>query len=308
MLSGVNHHFELITPYLGYGAMPPRGWRSIVEFPLVILVGGTGSGKSVAIQQLMQRWHPGALHLLPNRRELTDRLVVAPLQRADGQEVKALGRMEKLAYIRRYRKSYPAGLAYAFAQLWVDGRLLDGHGLLIFDGLRGEEEVRYAVDALPLARFAALDAPVFVRLCRLVERNDIYDAVSALSSRPPTQPAPNLGAEASLCERLAVADACGMFSPEEEEALLGLLNSGQVAEKDLRDRLKVLAGEHSLYDVGAAIRLLEQLAPARTQVVDTTTHNPHQVGERLLAFITLAFEGVLSAPTQQLESTSSLPQ
>jgi hypothetical protein len=291
-----NHRFETITPTLGSGAVPPPGWRPIGEFPLLIMVGGTGSGKSVAIQEITRRWHPDALHVLPNRRELTDRLVVAPLQRADGLEVRALGRMEKLAYIRRFRERHPSGLAYAFAQLWADGSRLNGNDLLVFDGLRGEEEVRFAVEALPQARFAALDAPVFVRLCRLVERRDAYDTISG----PPTRPLPNV-AEGMLCERLGVPDACGMFSLEEEAALLGLLAGGQVTEKDLRDRLKVLAGEHSLYDVRAAIRLLEQLAPQRTLVVDTTTHNPQQVGERMLAFISLAFKGLLSAPRQQLD-------
>lgn len=300
---GGNHPFENLTPYLGIGETPPEGWRAITAFPLLILVGGSGVGKSVAIQQLTQRWHPEALYMLPNRRELTDRLVVAPLQRADGAEVKALGRMEKLAYIRRFRQLHPPGLAYPFAHLWVDGRLLDGRGLLVFDGLRGEEEVRFAAAALPQARFAAFDAPVFVRLCRLINRNDAYDSVSGFPARPASKtvqitdggPLNSDGTNhrdpqnsTSLCERLGVPEACGMFSPAEEEALHGLLASGEVAEKDLRDRLKVLAGEYGLYDVEAAIRILNDLAPDRTVTIDTVTHNPQQVGERLFAFINLA--------------------
>ncbi len=316
-----NHPFESLTPYLGapvgVGQPPPKGWREITAFPLLILVGGSGVGKSVAIQQLTQRWYPEALHILPNRRELTDRLVVAPLQRADGVEVKALGRMEKLAYIRRFRQMHPPGLAYPFAHLWVDGSLLDGRSLLVFDGLRGEEEVRFAAAALPQARFAAFDAPVFVRLCRLINRNDAYDSVSGSPARPasnagPLRPASNAGPlrpasnggplnsdpqnSTNLCQRLGVPEACGMFSPAEEEALHGLLTSGDVTEKDLRDRLKVLAGEYGLYDVEAAIRILNDLAPERTVTIDTVTHNPQQVGKRLFAFIALAFKGLLSAP------------
>ncbi len=295
---GGNHPFENLTPYLGIGETPPEGWRAITAFPLLILVGGSGVGKSVAIQQLTQRWHPEALYVLPNRRELTDRLVVAPLQRADGAEVKALGRMEKLAYIRRFRQLHPPGLAYPFAHLWVDGRLLDGRGLLVFDGLRGEEEVRFAAAALPQARFAAFDAPVFVRLCRLINRNDAYDSVSGSPARPLLNNGLQNGT--NLCQRLGVPEACGMFSPDEEEALHGLLASGEVAEKDLRDRLKVLAGEYGLYDVEAAIRILNDLAPERTVTIDTVTHNPQQVGKRLFAFIALAFKGLLSAPAQSI--------
>ncbi len=49
--------------------------------------------------------------------------------------------------------------------------------LLIFDGLRGKNEVTHAVELLPQARFLFLHAPDEVRVNRLLSRGDVFDRV-----------------------------------------------------------------------------------------------------------------------------------
>ena len=146
----------------------------------------TGVGKSTTVQSLADEGL--AFHLLPNRRLLTSRLIVAPLLREEGEEnkkVQELSRMERLPYIRRYRKRHPGGMAHALSQWQIDPT--QRGQLLLFDGLRGENEVRYAINALPLAKFVLLDAPDVIRAQRLLKRRDPYDQLGS----PSQDKAPN---------------------------------------------------------------------------------------------------------------------
>ena len=44
--------FQSIAPYLAVGSQPVFGWRSINTYPLVILVGVTGVGKSTLLNEM----------------------------------------------------------------------------------------------------------------------------------------------------------------------------------------------------------------------------------------------------------------
>ena len=72
------HQVISVGPGLAYGDPLPDGWLSIGGRPLLILVGVTGVGKSTTLDYLQQ----SALRfsLLPDRRELTDRLIIGYLQ------------------------------------------------------------------------------------------------------------------------------------------------------------------------------------------------------------------------------------
>ena len=90
---------------------------------LLILVGLTGTGKTTAVNAL--RGQGCRFLLLPNRRDLTDRLIIAHLQQRDGVPVAPVpDRTQRFAYTRRYRELYPGGMAYAVGEwLMVNGQL-----------------------------------------------------------------------------------------------------------------------------------------------------------------------------------------
>lgn len=259
------HQFVAVGPGLAYGDPRPAGWLSIQNRPLLILVGVTGVGKSTTLDYLQQ----SALRfsLLPDRRALTDRLIIGYLQTVDGLPVQPVkDRRERFAYTRRYHQLFPGGMSHALSQLVVDTA---AHAdWLCFDGLRGEGEVAHAARVLPQARFVVLDAPDLVRVQRLLGRSDRFDQISSNGAISTATSGQN-----SLAA-VGVADGDALFTPDEITALLQSaappVGSGTIAVEELRAKLQIVVEERRNYDPQAAIAYLKAHASDRTLLIDTT--------------------------------------
>jgi hypothetical protein len=266
------HQLISVGTGLAYGDPLPDGWLLIGGRPLLILVGVTGVGKSTTLDYLQQ----SALRfsLLPDRRELTDRLIIGYLQTVDGLPVQPVkDRRERFAYTRRYHQLFPGGMSHALSQLVVDTAAHPDW--LCFDGLRGEGEVAHATRVLPQARFVVLDAPDLVRVQRLLGRSDRFDQISSNTSSTATNGQNSLAA-------VGVADGDALFTADEIAALLQLaappVGSGIIAVEELRAKLQIVVEERRNYDPQAAIAYLKAHAPDRTLLIDTT-----QVAARVAA-------------------------
>lgn len=270
---------EEIEPYLGAERPVPPGWQPIVAMPMLIMVGGMGAGKSTTVNALADAGC--AFRLLPNRRTLTNLLIVAPLQREDNLPVQILDRTGRLPYIRRYRERHPAGLAHAIADLYIrlDQRDTSCNHLLVFDGLRGEDEIRYAVEALPLARYVMLDTPDIVRIERILERHDPYDRFSSEPwSRNPSSWPDTVDSFAAIGE----PGAANVFTADDERELLAMVRDGHVSVDEMRDKLRLIVTERSLYRLEDTMAALHELAPDRTHIIDTTRYSPAQIAQKIL--------------------------
>ncbi len=266
--------FQPIAPGVGVGEPAPAGWRTLDTCPLLILVGVTGVGKSTVLKHLTQTGLNYSL--IPDRRDLTDRLIIAAIQAADGDPITPVtDRSLRFAYTRRYRQRYPGGMADALAQVYIAPDLTSSP--LIFDGLRGANEVTAAAARLPRARFAMLDAPDWVRVQRLINRRDSFDRVavpSADAAHPPQS-----------FDALGVPDAASLFSPAEAAELLGWLQSGQLATADLRAKLQIVVDERRSYDPAETLAALQRHAPDRLLHLDTVALSPAQVAERIQTWL-----------------------
>ncbi|MBX3001247.1 MAG: hypothetical protein KF893_22190 [Caldilineaceae bacterium] len=248
----------------------PAADRSIVDLPLLVLVGVTGVGKSTTLKALAEIGQ--RFTLLPDRRALTDDTIIATLQREDGLPPQPVtDRVQRFDYTRRYRERYPGGMAHALTQLRVDARMAEE--ALCFDGLRGAEEVRYAAAHLSRARFLVLDAPDRLRVERLLGRADSFDRVENKNSQPTLS-----------AGTLDLPGIDEIFSAEDQRALLSLVERGEVSAEDLRAKLTIVIAERRNYDPAAAIAELHQSAPDRTLVIDTALHRPADVAQQIVAF------------------------
>jgi len=287
--------FTLLDDQTAIGGPAPDGWTPITARPLLVLVGVTGAGKSTTLDALAAAGL--GYRLLPDRRLLTDLLMIPQMQRAAGEPVAPVhDRKQRFALTRAYRERYPGGMGHALAQLLVDGappsqftihnsqftiqlrraRGEESANLLLFDGLRGENEVRHAAQALPLARFVMLDAPDAVRVARLMGRHDPFDQLAAAAPAP--------GATAENFAALGVAEAVGLFTAAEEAALLHLAQTA-AARDGLRRSLAIVAEERRNYDPAATRAALLAAAPDRALVVDTAAHAPAAVAQQILALL-----------------------
>jgi len=267
------HPFTRLTADVGYGTPPLDRWQPIATRPLLVLVGVTGVGKSTTMEALS---HAGLVyHQMPDRRALTDRIIIPQMQEAAGEPVEPVSdRARRFAYTRDYRAQHPGGMGEALASLFVDAQVTPG--LLLFDGLRGANEVSFAATALPYAHFIVLEAPDVVRVIRLMNRNDPFDMIAARPAGPSAQ-------QPGRFADLVLPDAAALFSEQEQHALLELVDAGDVTKDDLRAALAIVVEERRNYDPVATRRALEEVAADRTLVVDTVADAPHDVALRVIA-------------------------
>ncbi len=250
---------------------PP--FAPLTRFPLVIVVGLTGVGKSTVIEALQ---NDVDFTLLPNRREITDDVIIAPLQQADGHPPQIVAdRIKRFEYTARYRAEYPGGMAHALSRLAINPTQVSP--LLIFDGLRGLNEVEHAVAYFPQARFIVLDAPDTVRLSRLLQRADAFDAAKIQLS----------AANQDLMTRLmSIQDIESVFSREQLQQLAQVAHTVDMSTNEVIKKVSIIAEERRNYDSGAAREYLTGALPARQAlVVDTATQSPQAVAERVKAWV-----------------------
>ncbi len=275
-MSPMNAQFQLLEDGLGAGP-PPAGWSAIVDMPVLVLVGVTGVGKSTAVNALRSRWH-GAF-LLPNRRKIADLLVIPTVQGWDGEPPGAVtDRRRRFDYTRRYRQRHPGGLAHALSRLVLPRPPAGAPALHIFDGLRGADEVAFAAQSLPLARFAVLHAPDVVRVERLLQRQDAFDHVADLNA-------------AAGFRWEDAAQGRELFTQEEQDRLAALVRRGEVDGAEIAAKVAIVAAERRNYDPHAAAEILRREALDRTVVVDTTTHSPAEAAAAIGSLLHAAAGG-----------------
>lgn len=230
------------------GEPAPSNAPLLPEVPLLILVGLTGVGKTSLIEQL-------CFATLPDRRDLVDRHVFPLYGYATGDQ---LDRSERFALTRRFRQEHPGGVAEILARC----RAVPTWPLL-FDGLRGEDEVRFALEHLPRSFFIVLEARDLTRLSRLLTRGDTFDRVQIDSTSLHT----------------ARELAKGVLSEGElEEAL-----RWNISTQDLTAKLKIVAEERKNYDPAGTRRAL--LGSSRALFLDTETLSIAQEAAAIRTFV-----------------------
>jgi hypothetical protein len=166
-------------------------------------------------------------------------------------------REERFRLTRRFREEFPGGVAEVLARGFVEPRFP-----LLFDGLRGEAEVAYALEHLPKALFVVLHAREATRLKRLLSRQDAFDRVEL---RPEER-----------AELRALAE--GVLSPGELEEALALAPWEEVLAK-----LKIVAEEKRNYNPLGPLRLLED--HPRALILDTERLSLEEEVEAVRGFL-----------------------
>ena len=237
----------------------PAQARSLADCPLIVLVGVTGVGKSTALAAL-----PPMFRVLPDRREITDAVMLWP------QAGRAVSdRQERFTLTARYRQTHPGGMAQALGELWAAPQAGEQ---LVFDGLRGLGEVRYAAEQCAGWRFVNLHAPDLLRLRRLLGRHDAFDRAAGAPSA------------SDLLSGLQQLEGVGsVFTPAELEQMAALQQHFSPAE--ILSKARIVLSERQHYDPEAAREYLLKLPAGRVLDLDTGILTPGEVARRTLAWL-----------------------
>lgn len=268
-LMNASDSFRLITPEIGFNPRNNtlRNWRSITEYPLLILVGLTGVGKTTTTDILLNS--ELNFTLLPNRRILTDQVIFPTITNSKDP---ILCRIQRLELTRQYQQLYPAGMAYILSKLQVKMQL--NNSLLIFDGLRGENEVSYAAKMLPNAHFIVLEASNHIRLQRLINRQDTFDYINNYRS----ESLPKINHKINL----NIPEFSNLLTPTQQQEWLTLINQGKIEITELKDKLKIIAKEQQNYDIITSRNSLRKIAPQRTLAVNTAFYSSQQIAQIII--------------------------
>lgn len=224
---------------------------------MLFLMGLTGVGKSTAVHALQTSGTP--LTLLPNRRALTDELIIPEMQRAAGEPARPVtDRLERFELTKRYREAHPGGMVRALSR-YLEGHPHEGADTLVFDNLRGLDEAQAGVEMFPEARFVLLDAPPLTRVSRLVERRDGFDQV--VTTRFGNTPFDE--------QLMALKGFDEVFDPFD----LALELQGR-AEDDVLKAVHIILGEARNYDMTAAAEHLHKTKDAESFLYLNTAKLP----------------------------------
>ncbi|OFY95590.1 MAG: hypothetical protein A2309_04915, partial [Bacteroidetes bacterium RIFOXYB2_FULL_35_7] len=239
-------------------------------FPLYILIGLTGSGKSTLIKNLTKTLHH--LTVLPNRREITSKCIIEPLQLFSGKPIAELQRTDRYFYVSRFREFYPEGMAYILDNIYIKN---NNYPCLIFDGLRNYNEVKYAIEKFPKAFFIALTTSDFSRMNRLMYREDPYDILSRPCYRIPEKKITKLS---EIDELFSVFD----FSEIEKNKIIDLINASNDEFYKVSGFLKILAKDKQLNNLYSSIALLKKYALGKSCIYNNTYSEATEIAEKVL--------------------------
>lgn len=144
---------------------------------LIFIVGQTAVGKSTTLEALQASAE--SFTLLPNRRQLTDDIIIPEIQQDLAQpQQQVKDRVERFALTKAYREKHGSGMIHALERYFAS--LESSHsGTVVFDNIRGLTEVKAAHETFQDARFVFLFAPPLVRLKRMLARQDAFDKAGA---------------------------------------------------------------------------------------------------------------------------------
>ena len=267
--------FQLIQPDVGAGSPLPDSWRPLARLSAPDPRRRNGRRQEHGLAHLAEFGLDYAL--LPDRRidRSPDHLRHAGPGSGPIQPVTDRGL--RFDYTRRYREQYRGGMAHALAQVSASP-VLAGR-LLLFDGLRGANEVQHAAQALPQARFAMLEAPDAVRVQRLLGRRDAFDTIRVMPSGDLDATGPQNLAD------LGLPEAAGLLPEEDTAHLIGWVRQGAISADDLRAKLRIVLEERRSYDPAATRAALEQAAPSRALFLDTVALSPSEVATAIAGWL-----------------------
>ena len=273
-----NLFFEHLSPGVGVGFPVPKGWLPITSFPLLIIVGMTGVGKSTITKVLAEEGLD--FTLLPNRRILTERVIISPMLKIQEKLVQPHCRIKRLSYTRLYREYFPGGMGHILASLHINPQ--EVNSMLVFDSLRGENEVRYAAKALKNAKFVMLTAPNTVRLERLLKRHDSFDWIASQELNDHRQIVPEA---LTNFASLGVPEASDYFTPKEEQEILELVKKQVVTGVELRDKLKIFVEESQNYDSVPTKQVLEAMDTSDRSLIIDTIASPQESAKAIISLL-----------------------
>jgi hypothetical protein len=155
---------------------PQAGFVALRSTPMLMLAALTGTGKSTTLDALAARRSSGEIDYvddIPSRREVADLIAIPTAQALLKEAIEPVkDRTARFRYTRTFAESVAGGMARAFSWLYYRP---EGETPIVSEGIRGGDEIGFALENYPAWRIAELALNPLTRLQRLSTRNDGFD-------------------------------------------------------------------------------------------------------------------------------------
>lgn len=246
--------FFKLSDTIGAGDIKNDQYRPLDQFFSCILVGVTGAGKTTLKTGLLKKYR---FYPLPGRRTLTDRIILPLMQQNDETHGPVNDRNRRFAYTKGFREIHRGGMGYLLSRIKIKD--INCSTPVLFDGLRGIDEIRYASKAILSAFFIVLTAPDHIRIKRLMSRQDPFDKIKG---------------------RITASDVAQfekICSSRQQKELFEYAKKIGISETALYEKAKIVIKEKKNYDPEAAGGFLSGTVPDRTIVIDSSKLSPRQI-------------------------------
>jgi hypothetical protein len=148
----------------------------LAECQVVMLVALTGTGKTTTLNKLAEISNDDVsdrMKIIPSRREVADWISIPTAQVLLGEPIEHVtDRVQRFHYTRMFAEHVSGGQARAFS--WINVST-DYQGNILSEGIRGENEIRYALEHCHGWQIVELALHPIIRLKRLSSRDDVFD-------------------------------------------------------------------------------------------------------------------------------------
>ena len=164
---------RFFADYLQIRLTSEAGYDRLSHLPVLMLVALTGTGKTTALNALSTRYedkYDG--NRLPSRRHLADFIIIPTAQALAGETIQPItDREQRFHYTRLFSNQVEGGMASIYASLCCRESTVP----LISEGIRGHQEIKYALSYCPSWQVMELSLNPVTRLQRLSSREDRFD-------------------------------------------------------------------------------------------------------------------------------------
>lgn len=170
--------FPIVNKYPQVTLFKEDGYSSLNEHQVIMLVALTGTGKTTTLDALQDR--EGQIiqkqaGIIPSRREIADWIVIPTAQSLLDEPIQAISdRVQRFHYTRTFAEHIAGGIATAFS--WVNVST-DYQDIILSEGIRGANELTYALSNFPKWHVIELALHPITRLKRLSSRKSDFDKV-----------------------------------------------------------------------------------------------------------------------------------
>lgn len=246
--------FFKLSDAIGVGDTKNNLYRPLDQFFSCILVGVTGAGKTTLKTRLLKKYR---FYPLPGRRILTDRIILPLMQQNDEIHGPVNDRNKRFAYTKAFRDIHPGGMGYVLSQIKIKD--VNCSTPVLFDGLRGIDEIRYAAKTILSTFFIVLTAPDHIRIKRLMSRQDPFDKIKGRITA------------SDVAQFEKICSSC------QQEELFDYAKKIGISKAAVVEKAKIIIKEKNNYDHEAAGCFLAGTVPDRTIVIDSSKHSPQQI-------------------------------